>query len=64
MGFIIWFQTHWQEIVQIYLAVVGAASLIVKLTPTLKDDTILLNIIRFIAKYLALNVNAPTERPS
>jgi hypothetical protein len=45
----------------VYLAIIGAASIIVKLTPTLKDDTILLNIIKFVAKYLALNVNAPAD---
>ena len=62
MGNIItWGQAHWQEVVQIYLAIIGLASLVVKMTPTLKDDTVLLNIVKFIAKYLALNTNTPTE---
>jgi hypothetical protein len=62
---IAWFQAHWVDIIAIYTGVVGVASIIVKLTPTLKDDTFLLSIIKFIAKYLALNTNAPkaSERP-
>ena len=58
---ITWFQTHWQDIIQIYLGIVAVASIIVRLTPTLKDDTILLNIIKWVAKFLALNVNSPTD---
>lgn len=46
---------HWAEIVQIYLAIVGLASLVVKLTPTLKDDDVLKGIVRFLGKYIALN---------
>jgi hypothetical protein len=58
-----WIQTHWATIIEYYLAIVGIASIVVKLTPTLKDDTILLSITKFIAKFIALNTNAPTERP-
>ena len=62
---IAWVQAHWLDtIVPGYLAVVGLASWIVKITPTLKDDSVLLEIIKFIAKYLAINTNAPTSRPS
>ena len=45
--------------------IIAGASVIVKFTPNLKDDTILLNIIKFLGKYIALNKNAPTdeERP-
>jgi hypothetical protein len=64
MGEIItWFQLNFANVVQLYLAVVGVASIIVKLTPTLKDDTVLLNITKFIAKFVALNINTPTDRP-
>jgi hypothetical protein len=35
----------------------------VKLTPTLKDDNFLLPIVKFIGKYIALNVTAPVNRP-
>ena len=62
---IAWVQLHWLDtIVPGYLAIVGLASWIVKITPTLKDDTVLLEIVKFIAKYLAINTNAPTSRPS
>ncbi len=33
-----WFLAHWQDVVEIALAVLGAASLIAKLTPTKLDD--------------------------
>ncbi len=39
-----------------------AASLIVKATPTLKDDNILLPIIRFVGKFVALNKYSPGAR--
>jgi len=48
-------QLTWQDIVQIVTMVIGIASIIVRITPTLKDDTILKTIIRFIGKYIALN---------
>jgi hypothetical protein len=50
-------------IIFIYSAAVTIASWIVKLTPTLKDDAIILPIIKFLAKYIAVNTNAPAERP-
>ena len=37
------------------------ASVIVKLTPTLKDDNIFKGLIKFVGKYLALNKNIPSE---
>lgn len=58
---VVWFQTNWLQVAQAIAAVIGAASIIVRLTPTLKDDTILLKIIKFLGKYIALNVNAPTD---
>jgi len=35
--------------------IIAAASIVVKLTPTLKDDTILLKIVKFVSKHIALN---------
>jgi hypothetical protein len=46
---------NWSDIAQAIAAVIGAASIIVKLTPTLKDDNILLPIVKFLGKYIALN---------
>ena len=55
MEIINWILTHKMELLGIYLQLVGIASIIVKLTPTLKDDTILKEVIKFTAKVLALN---------
>jgi len=55
MEIVNWVIANWESIVGIYLGLVGVASIIVKLTPTLKDDTILKEIIRFVGKYIALN---------
>lgn len=63
MELITWFQAHWTDITGAVAYAIAAASIIVKLTPTLKDDTILLNIIKFLGKYIALNTNAPDNRP-
>jgi len=48
-------QNHWLEIVSVYTSIVGLASIIVKLTPSLKDDDVLKGVIRFVGKYIALN---------
>ena len=50
-----WLVAHSAELVAIYLGLIGVASIIVKLTPTLKDDTVLKAIISFTGKYIALN---------
>lgn len=33
-----WLQLHWAEVIQAVLAVLGAASIVAKLTPTQADD--------------------------
>ena len=53
-------QLHWADIVAAYLALIGAASIIVKLTPTLKDDDALKWVVRFVGKYIALNRGSTT----
>lgn len=63
MEIVQWFQANWGDLLAIYTGLVTVASIIVKLTPTLKDDDVLLGIIKWVAKYLALNTNAPTNRP-
>lgn len=56
MGDIIKFvQDNWLEIVAAYTSLVTIASLIVKFTPTLKDDNALKAVVKFIGKYIALN---------
>jgi len=50
-----WVQANWVKVAEYYALFVTVSSIIVKLTPTLKDDNILLGIIKFASKYFALN---------
>ncbi len=52
---------NWQSIAQAIAAIIGVASIIVKITPTLKDDAFLLPIIKFIGKFIALNRNSADD---
>ena len=54
-GIVAWVTTNWDDILKAYLAIIGLASIIVKFTPTLKDDDVLKGVIRFLGKYVALN---------
>jgi len=55
-----WFITNGASLVQIWLQVIGVASIIVKLTPTLKDDDALKWLIKFTGKYIAINRGSTT----
>lgn len=44
-----WITNHWKDILAIIGAVVTTASLIVKITPTQKDDNILAKIIKILS---------------
>jgi len=46
---------NWQGIAEAIAAIIGFASIIVKLTPTLKDNNVLLPIVKFVGKFIALN---------
>jgi len=50
-----WIVGHWTDVAQIIVGVVGVASIIVKLTPNVKDDAVLGKIKKFISNWLALN---------
>lgn len=50
------------EILQIIAQMIALATIIVKLTPTMKDDNILLPIVKFVGKYVALNKSVK-DRP-
>jgi len=50
-----WIMANKLALIEGYLALVGLASIIVKLTPTLKDDAVMKKIIRFTGKFIALN---------
>lgn len=52
---ITWFQGNGKDLVLIYTSLVTVASIVVKLTPTLKDDDMLKGVIKFIGKFIALN---------
>ena len=56
-----WLLANYKDILEAIAAIIGAASLIVKLTPTLKDDNILLPIVKFIGKWIALDKYGPSE---
>jgi hypothetical protein len=59
-----WILANWDSILQAFAAAIALASLIVRLTPTLKDDNVFLPIVKFIGKYVALNKYGPPERPA
>ncbi len=64
MEFINWLTANWKDVLDIAAYVCLIASAIVKITPTLKDDNIVLPFIKFIGKYLALNKTVRNdERP-
>lgn len=44
-----WIQAHWKDILAIIGGLVTVSSIIVKLTPTQKDDTVLAKIIKILA---------------
>ena len=49
--------SNWASLTALILQIIGAASVIVKLTPTLKDDDVLKGVMRFLGKYVALNTD-------
>lgn len=52
---IAWFGANWGQVATVIAYVIAIASIVVKLTPTQKDDTILAKIVAFLGKYIALN---------
>ena len=60
-GIIQYLVAHWADIIQAWLQIIGAASIIVKLTPTLKDDDALKWLVKFTGKYIALNRGSTTK---
>ena len=49
-------------IMDVVAYIVLAASIIVRVTPTLKDDNVLLPIVKFIGRFLALEKYGPNGR--
>ena len=55
MEIITWFQGNWDNVLLAITSIIGTASIIVKLTPSQKDDEILGKIVAFVSKFIALN---------
>ena len=54
-----WIMNNWSSITQTIAYLIAAASIIVKMTPTLKDDNVLKKLIKFLGKYIALDKYGP-----
>lgn len=63
MQYIDWIQGHWQELVQVWGIVCLLASAVIKLIPDLPAGHWALPVVKFLAKVVALNKNAPAVRP-
>lgn len=50
-----WVTSNYDDVFRLWIQIIGVASIIVRLTPTLKDDDVLKNLMRFLGKYVALN---------
>ena len=50
-----WFTTNYNAIADIVAYTIAIASIIVKITPTLRDDNVLKEIIKFLGKFIALD---------
>lgn len=50
-----WIQNHWDDVLSIIGGVVTLATVIVKLTPTQKDDTVLSKVIKVLAALSLVN---------
>ena len=55
-------QNHWDELLAIIGGVVSVASIIVKLTPTTKDDNALNTIVNFLAKLSIVNTSLDQKK--
>ena len=55
-------QNHWDELLAIIGGVVSVASIIVKLTPTTKDDNVLNTIVNFLAKLSIVNTSLDQKK--
>ncbi len=52
---IAWLGANWGNVATVIAYIIAIASIIVKLTPSQKDDAVLGKIITFLSKYIALN---------
>ena len=52
---IAWTAAHWADVLAIYGGVVALATVIVKLTPSAKDDEILARVVKFLDFFSTVN---------
>jgi hypothetical protein len=52
-----WAVENWSLICDLYLALVGLVSVLIKLFPWVEEDSVLKPILKFMGKYIALNVS-------
>ncbi len=50
-----WIIANKIQLIQGYLSLIGVASIIIKITPTVKDDAFLKKYLRITGKFIALN---------
>ncbi len=55
MEFINWIIANKGALIQAYLALIGFASIVIKITPNVKDDAFLKKYLKFTGKYIAIN---------
>lgn len=55
MEIISWIKTNWSSILEVIGAIVTCATVIVKITPTQKDDNVLATIIKFLSIFSLVN---------
>ena len=62
MEIINWIKSNYQDLLFIVSGLISVASVVVRLTPTIKDNEILLKVIKFLGKYIALNRNVQDDQ--
>lgn len=61
MDIVAWVKEHWDELAAIYSGIVTITSIIVKLIPPLPQGHWALPIVKFLARFIALNTKSPTN---
>jgi hypothetical protein len=54
-----WATTHWQDILAVYGATVALATIVVKLTPSQKDDAVLSWVVKLADWFSTVNPKKP-----
>lgn len=57
-----WLITHWQDILAAYGALVAFSTIVVKFTPTTKDDEFLAKVVKFFDKFSTAFTKADAKK--